>query len=69
MSDTQHPPLNVRHDKRLCALTGECVTVAPKVFWFEGDELLVEAHPGEEQREAVERAVELCPMAAISTES
>lgn len=53
-------------DRGLCALTGQCATVAPDVFWFEGDELSYDPAPGTDQREAVEHAVALCPMAAVS---
>jgi len=56
----------VEVDPDLCALTGECVTVAPSVFWFEGDELKVRQPGTTEEREDADHAIDLCPMRAIS---
>jgi ferredoxin len=63
---SERPPLAARVDRGRCALTGQCATLAPELFWFEGDELAYVAAPAEERREEVERAVEQCPTRAIS---
>lgn len=60
--------MKVLYDKDMCALTGQCVMVAPDVFDFEGDDLVYNEHPDESQREPVEQAVRLCPMQALGLE-
>ena len=57
--------MRVAVNKDLCALTGECVTIAPEIFWFDGDDLIVAPELLESQREDAERAITLCPMQAI----
>jgi ferredoxin len=52
-------------DTARCAYTGECVTVAPEIFWFEGDELTVRDSIAPEDFEDAQRAIELCPMQAL----
>lgn len=52
----------------LCASTGQCELVAPDVFHFEGDQLVWDSDPAESLRSAVEEAVDLCPMQAITVE-
>ena len=64
MIDTES--MTVEVDTDMCALTGECVTVAPSLFWFEGDELKVRQPETPEEREDADRAIELCPMRAIN---
>jgi ferredoxin len=54
-------------DMDLCQSHGECAFAAPEVFELGEDDVLkwVE-HPDESQRDAVEQAVLVCPVAAIS---
>jgi ferredoxin len=55
-------------DRELCEGNARCVRAAPTVFAVGDDDLvqvLIES-PGPELREAVERAVELCPRQALS---
>jgi ferredoxin len=49
-----------------CQSYGQCVYAAPAVFRFNGEASLeFDYAPGEELREAVERAVAACPVQAI----
>lgn len=60
--------VNVNYD--VCASTGACMQVCPEVFEVRSDGylyLLIE-EPGEELREKLEQAADLCPTAAISIE-
>jgi ferredoxin len=60
--------ITVNYD--ICASTGACTQVAPEVFEVRSDGylyVLIEA-PGEELREKVEQAADLCPTAAITVE-
>jgi ferredoxin len=60
--------ITVNYD--ICASTGACTQVAPEVFEVRSDGylyVLIE-EPGEELREKVEQAAELCPTAAITVE-
>ena len=53
-----------------CASTGSCMQVCPEVFEVRSDGylyVLIE-NPGEELREKVEQAADLCPTAAITVE-
>ena len=53
-----------------CRRAGQCSYLHPELFKVDGagaPVVLVE-HPGEEQREAAEEAVDLCPNGAISFE-
>jgi ferredoxin len=57
----------VEEDK--CCSGGQCVLAAPDVFDqrdSDGVVVVLDAHPGPEQREAVEEAVQICPAAAIT---
>jgi ferredoxin len=58
-------------EPKLCELHGECVMAAPEVFDIEDDEEVVtvlNAEPSEDQRDAVEQAVTMCPTAALRLE-
>ena len=59
--------MRVDVDMDLCQSHGECCFAAPEVFELGDDDVLkwVE-HPDESQREAVEQAVLVCTVAAIS---
>lgn len=60
--------ITVNYD--ICASTGACTQVAPEVFEVRSDGylyVLIE-EPGEELREKVEQAADLCPTAAITIE-
>lgn len=50
----------------LCQSHGQCVYVAPDLFWFEGDDLKYDPDPDPAKREAVYEAVEACPEQAIA---
>ena len=59
----------VHVDMNLCQSHGECTYVAPDIFELGDDDVLVwKEEVDESQREAVEEAVRVCPMTAISTE-
>jgi ferredoxin len=59
--------VKVHVDMNLCQSHGECVRVAPDVFELGEDDLLVwQEEVGDERREAIEEAVDVCPMMAIS---
>lgn len=61
--------MKVHVDMNLCQSHGDCVFAAPKVFDLGEDDVLTwKEEVGEDQRAAVEEAVQACPMAAISTE-
>jgi ferredoxin len=56
-------------DQSVCVGGGQCVFVAPEVFTQRDEDGVVElldAHPGEDQMEAVEEAVAVCPAQVIS---
>ncbi len=58
-------------DTGRCELHGECVMAAPDVFAIEDDDewvTVLDAHPGEHLRSAVEEAAMMCPVAAIRIE-
>jgi ferredoxin len=59
--------MHVNVDMDLCQSHGECCFAAPEVFHLDDDDVLqyVE-HPDESQRDAVEQAVLVCPVAAIT---
>lgn len=62
--------MKVTVDYDICASTGACAQIAPEVFEVRSDGylyILIE-EPGEELREKVELAAELCPTAAITIE-
>lgn len=52
-----------------CINSGTCTRSAPEVFELRDDVLYVlQEHPGEDLRAAVEEAADLCPTAAIRIE-
>jgi ferredoxin len=57
-------------DFDVCASTGSCVQACPEVFEVRKDGYLyiLQEHPGEELREKVTLAADLCPTGAISIE-
>ena len=57
-------------DYDICASTGACTQICPEVFEVRSDGYLyvLIASPGEEMREKVTQASELCPTAAITIE-
>jgi ferredoxin len=54
----------------LCESNALCMGVAPEVFELDPDDILVvlDEHPPDELRPAVEEAVRLCPKQALSIE-
>ncbi|MBM3798662.1 MAG: ferredoxin [Actinobacteria bacterium] len=62
--------MKVKVDYDVCASTGSCMQVCPEVFEVRSDGYLyiLNEEPGEELREKVEQAADLCPTAAISVE-
>lgn len=62
--------MKVKVDFDVCASTGACTQVAPEVFEVRSDGylyILIE-EPGEELRDKVQQAADLCPTAAITIE-
>jgi ferredoxin len=57
-------------DFDVCASTGSCMQVAPPVFEVRNDGYLyiLQEEPGEELREMVTQAADLCPTGAITIE-
>ena len=62
--------MRVKVDYDICASTGSCVQVCPEVFEVRSDGYLyvLQEEPGEDLREKVEQAADLCPTAAITVE-
>ena len=61
--------MKVHVDMNLCQSHGDCVFAAPDVFDLGEDDVLSwKGEVGEDQRAAVEEAVQACPMAAIRIE-
>ena len=62
--------MRVTVDFDVCASTGSCMQVCPEVFEVRGDGYLyvLQEEPGEELREKVEQAADLCPTAAVTVE-
>jgi ferredoxin len=61
--------MKVHVDMNLCQSHGECVLVAPDVFELGDDDVLVwQEDVSDDRRAAVEDAVNVCPMMAISIE-
>lgn len=54
-------------DTELCEVNGICMSIAPEVFdvGFDDSVTVLQEHPPESHRQDVERAVKLCPRAAI----
>lgn len=56
-------------DMTKCADHGQCVYAAPEVFQLDDNgKLVYDAAPDPAQRDAVEEAVDACPLQAISIE-
>ncbi|MEY2582123.1 MAG: ferredoxin [Ilumatobacteraceae bacterium] len=57
-------------DFDVCASTGACMQVCPEVFEVRADGYLylLQEEPGEELRDCVTTAAEMCPTAAITVE-
>ena len=55
-------------DFDVCASTGACMQVCPEVFEVRADGYLyiLQEEPGEELRDSVMSAAEMCPTAAIT---
>jgi ferredoxin len=61
--------VKVHVDMNLCQSHGECVSIAPDVFELGDDDVLVwREEVSEDRRAAIEEAVNVCPMMAISIE-
>jgi len=62
--------MRVKVDYDICASTGSCVQVCPEVFEVRSDGYLyvLQEERGEELRDKVEQAADLCPTAAITVE-
>lgn len=62
--------MRVTVDFDTCVSTGSCARSAPAVFQLGNDGYLtvLQEEPPESEREAVELAAELCPVAAITVE-
>jgi ferredoxin len=61
--------MHVEVDYEKCCGAGTCVVNAPEVFDQDDDEgtvVLLDADPSEDQRSAVENAVAMCPVRAIT---
>lgn len=59
--------MKVTLDRGICNGYGNCVIEAPEVFDLDDDGLgvVLDEHPPEDQREAVDAAVRTCPVQAI----
>ena len=57
-------------DYDMCASTGACAQVAPEVFEVRSDGYLyiLQEEPGEDLRDKVSQAADLCPTGAITIE-
>ena len=62
--------MKVSVDFDVCASTGACMQVCPEVFEVRKDGYLyvLQEEPGDELREKVQMAADMCPTAAISVE-
>ena len=60
--------MKVSVDYDVCASTGACMQACPEVFEVRSDGYLyiLQEEPGEELRNRVEQAADLCPTAAIT---
>lgn len=59
--------MGVTADRDRCIGSGHCVLSAPDVFDSDDDGLVVVTRPDHDDDEAVRQAVDLCPVAAITT--
>ncbi|MGI5326946.1 ferredoxin [Actinomadura nitritigenes] len=57
--------MKVKVDFELCANLGQCALAAPEVFSMGAGGLTYDEAPAESSRDAVEEAVDVCPMQAI----
>lgn len=58
-------------DTSICEAHGDCVLAAPEVFDLDDDDNVVrvlQQEPGEELRDQVEEAEQMCPVSAIRIE-
>ncbi len=57
-------------DRDLCQDHGQCVFAAPQVFELDddGDLVQLQAEVGDDLRDAVEEAADVCPVQAITIE-
>lgn len=71
MSSEGEQTMRVIVDMARCEANALCMGVAPEVFELTDDDelILLQEHPDESLRAAVEEAVRLCPRQAISIES
>jgi ferredoxin len=62
--------MKVSVDFDVCASTGACMQVCPEVFEVRADGYLyiLQDEPGEEFRDSVTAAAEMCPTAAITVD-
>jgi ferredoxin len=62
--------MRVQVDYDVCASTGSCMQICPEVFEVRSDGYLylLQEEPGEELRQRVQEAAEMCPTGAISIE-
>jgi len=63
--------MKVKVDEYLCDAHGVCVDTCPEVFALDDDDDIVTVlnpEPDESLREAVNRAANMCPKAAITVE-
>ena len=53
-------------DRSLCDNHGQCAIAAPKAFWMNDEsQLEFDPQPGDEVRDEVEEAADVCPVQAI----
>jgi ferredoxin len=62
--------MKVTVDYNVCASTGACMQVCPEVFEVRSDGYLyvLQESPGDELRDKVQTAADMCPTAAITVE-
>ena len=58
--------MEVRVDRDACCSTGQCAAIAPAVFRLNGGNREFDPRPGDQLRDDVEEAAEMCPLQAIS---
>ena len=60
--------MKITVDYDICASTGSCMQICPEVFEVRSDGFLyiLSESPGENLRQAVEQAADMCPTAAIT---
>jgi ferredoxin len=70
VSDARRSAMKVSVDYDVCASTGACMQVCPEVFEVRKDGYLyvLQDEPGEELREKVQTAADMCPTAAITVD-